>query len=350
MNKSFGPWSTSISTGTRQELNTFWKRRLAMLPKLSQGAGRATWRAIIVLGILAIAALAFPLLKSETRLQTLVQVVDSSAVAAEPAEGVKPHERQPAEARARNAVPLIEYLPRPTKAEERVLEALAMPVDINFRELPLVDCLDFIKTYPNLPRFELHLDGATLADEGVTIDAPMTLKLKGCRLESALKLLLDPLQLTCVFENDVLLVTSSAKAGEKLITRTYPIRDLFQGRNRADGREHQGMGMFNVDDELVQDRDRIEGREQPQNAKAPQGGGFGHGGMKYDDLVEAILTTIQPDSWEELSGPGSLTYVKESGCLVIRQTLQVHREILQLLRDLREAKKMGQVPRDRGAS
>jgi hypothetical protein len=328
MNKSFGPWSTSIDTGTRQGLNTFWKRRLAMLPTLSQGAGRATWRAIIVLGILAIAALAFPLLKSETRLQTLVQVVDSSAVGAEPAEGVKPHERQPAEARARNAVPLIEYLPRPTKAEERVLEALAMPVDINFRELPLVDCLDFIKTYPNLPRFELHLDGATLADEGVTIDAPMTLKLKGCRLESALKLLLDPLQLTCVFENDVLLVTSSAKAGEKLITRTYPVRDLFQGRDRA------------------------EIREQPQKSEnPPEQSGIGVRKMKYDDLLEAIGTTIQPDSWEEMSGPGSLTYVKESGCLVIRQTLSTHGEILQLLRDLREAKRIGQehVPHGPGA-
>ena len=341
MNKSFGPWSTAINTGAPQQLDTFWKRRLAMLPTLSQSGTRATRRAVVILGIVAIGAMALPTLRRGTQSQTLVQVIDSSAVGAEPADGGK-HARQPAEAPARHVAPLIEYLPRPTKAEERVLEALAMPVSVDFHDLPLEDCLQFLSDYPDLPKFDLHFDRATLTDEGVAVDQPVTLKLKGCRLESALKLLLDPLQLMCVFENDVLMVTTSAKAGEKLITRTYPVRDLFQGRNRTDGREHQGMGMFNVDDELVQDRDRVTGREQPQSAKVPQGGGSGHGGVKYDDLIEAILTTIQPDSWEELSGPGSLTYVKESGCLVIRQTLQVHREILQLLRDLREAKRIGQ--------
>ncbi len=56
------------------------------------------------------------------------------------------------------------------------------------------------------------------------------------------------------------------------------------------------------------------------------------------NLVQAIITNIQPDSWEELSGPGSWTYVRETGSLVIRQTWHIHREILQLLRDLRAAR------------
>jgi hypothetical protein len=318
MKSSFGPWSTAMNTGARQELNTFWKRRLAMLPTLSQSQGRATRRTVVVLGILAIGALAFPLLKKERQSQTLVQVVDSSAVGAEPGDGGKPHERQPAEARARRAARQIEYLPRPTEAEERVLEALAMPVSVDFHDLPLEDGLQFLGDYPGLPKFDLHIDKSTLVDEGLAMDQPVTLKLKGCRLESVLRLLLDPVQLTYVFENDVLSITTAARTGEKLITRTYPVRDLFQGRERAAQ------------------------REVPEKSDRPQGGGFGHGGMKYDDLVEAIVTTIQPDAWEELSGPGSLTYVKESRSLVIRQTLQIHQEILQLLRDLREAKRIGQ--------
>src|SRR5216684_3195603 len=90
MSKSFGPWSTAINTGAKQELNTFWKRRLAMLPTLSQSGTRATRRAVVVLGILAIGALALPTLKRGTNAQTLVQVVDSVANAAEPADPGQP--------------------------------------------------------------------------------------------------------------------------------------------------------------------------------------------------------------------------------------------------------------------
>jgi hypothetical protein len=330
MSKSFGPWSTAMNTGARQELNTFWKRRLAMLPTLSQSGTRATRRALVVLGLLAIGALALPTLKRSTQAQALAQATGSTADVAEPNEAGKSESTQrpkkPAsESKARDAAPVVEYLPRPTKAEERILKALATPVDVDFRNVPLEECLDLIKKDPNLPPFDLYLDRTTLADEGVATDQPVTLRLRGCRLESALKLLFDPIQLTWVFENDVLMVVTSAKAGEKLITRTYPVRDLFQGRDKAGQRENA------------------------EKSDRPQGGGFGRGGMKYDDLVEAILTNVQPDSWEELSGPGSLSYVKESGSLVIRQTLQIHREILQLLRDLREAKQMGQVPRERSA-
>jgi hypothetical protein len=331
MNKSFGPWTTAINTGAKQDLNTFWKRRLAMLPTLSQCSSRATRRAVVILAILAIGALALPTLKRGTQAQTLTHAIQSEVPAVQSADAGKPAlaaerpEERTNESRVRSAAPVVEYFPRPTKAEARMLEALSMPIDFDFRARPLEECLDFIKNSPNLPTFELLLDRVTLADEGVATDGPITLKLKGCRLESALKLLLDPLQLTCVFENDVLMVTTAPKAGEKLFTRIYPVRDLYEGRERAVRRD------------VAEKSDR------------PQGGGFGRG-MKYDDLVEAILINLEPESWEELSGPGTLTYVKESGSLVIRQTLQVHREILQLLRDLREAKKMGQVPRDRGAS
>ncbi len=63
MNRSFGPWSTAISTGANPELNTFWKRRLAMLPLLGQTASRASRRTLLLLAVLAAGALAIPTLK-----------------------------------------------------------------------------------------------------------------------------------------------------------------------------------------------------------------------------------------------------------------------------------------------
>jgi hypothetical protein len=63
---------------------------------------------------------------------------------------------------------------------------------------------------------------------------------------------------------------------------------------------------------------------------------------RFTNLINAITSTVQPDSWEDLSGPGSVIAVAATNSLVIRQTRSVHREVLQLLRDLRAAKRVPQ--------
>ena len=61
------------------------------------------------------------------------------------------------------------------------------------------------------------------------------------------------------------------------------------------------------------------------------------GGVQADftSLINLITTTIQPDSWEELSGPGSVMPYKTTLSLVIRQTQAIHEEIADLLGQLR---------------
>ena len=107
--------------------------------------------------------------------------------------------------------------------------------------------------------------------------------------------------------DDVLKITTATKESDRMFTRTYPVRDLYTGRPGA------------KDDAAK----KTEGREI----------------RRFDDLPQAI-EQIVPDSWEVLSGPGSFTYVKDTGSLVIRQTWSIHRKIVQLLRDLREAKRL----------
>jgi hypothetical protein len=150
-----------------------------------------------------------------------------------------------------------------------------------------------------------------------------------------------------------MVITTRTKADQNMITRTYPVRDLYQGPVGADadarveksGRApvngNTGMGMMNIDIEVAQLSDGAGGPgpagakdEAAPAAKQPQMP------RRHADLIDAITNTIDPDSWEELSGPGTYTFVKETGCLVIRQTWAVHRQILQLLRDLREAKSL----------
>src|SRR5438105_2374787 len=63
MNPSFGPWATAAATGANPQLNTFGKRRLAMLSSLKESSSHLTGRAVLVLSCLAIGALAIPTLK-----------------------------------------------------------------------------------------------------------------------------------------------------------------------------------------------------------------------------------------------------------------------------------------------
>jgi hypothetical protein len=271
--------------------------------------------------------------------------------------------------KGRNASPEIEYLPRPSRFEEELLSALEKPINVDYHDLGLEDCLHKLE---ETARISFWFDKQSLADEGVALDQPVALKLHGARLESALNLLLKPVQLAYFPEDDVLYITTGTKAGEHLITRTYPVRDLYQGRidpepvepaetkDKAAAGSRSGHGIASVDSRARRDDPQIigvirqhdasrfsleTGIELAQGFGGGAGGGMGGGGggramppKKYADLVDAITNTIEPDSWEELSGPGTYTYVKETGCLVIRQTWAIHRQILQLLRDLREAK------------
>ena len=324
MSKFFGPWSTAINTGARQDLNTFWKRRLAMLHTLSQSGSRATGRALVVLGFLAIGALAIPTLKRGTQAQTIVQVVESEARALQAGDAEKPgtaverSEKQPAATKSGKAARAVEFLPRPTPDEEKIIAALEKPTTLEFLELPLDDAFQFLKEYHGIP---IYVEKSAFKDAEVPLDSMATIKLKGVRFESALKLLLQPFPLDYLVEDDVLKITSKTMAQKRLMTRTYPVADLCGELSRIEGDT---------------------GRPKENNAEIAA-----RPGSPYTALINTITATIDPDSWEELSGEGSSMPVRQAGSLVIRQTWSVHRKVLQLLRDLRESKQLGQVQLER---
>ena len=60
-------------------------------------------------------------------------------------------------------------------------------------------------------------------------DCPIRKHLSGISFRSALRLLLDELQLKYVVHNEVLLITSPTKAesDEYMATRIYPVKTLF---------------------------------------------------------------------------------------------------------------------------
>ena len=59
-------------------------------------------------------------------------------------------------------------------------------------------------------------------------------------------------------------------------------------------------------------------------------------------LLKIITTTIEPDSWDAVGGAGSI--VEYQGALIVSQTQDVHRQLQQLLDDLRKVAKAKRGP------
>ncbi len=116
-------------------------------------------------------------------------------------------------------------LSKPSPAEKKIEDALKQPTQIEFVDTPLKDVIDYLK---DLHHIEIQLDGPALKEAGVEESTPITKNLKGISLRSALKLLLDELQLKYVVHNEVLLITSPTKAesDEYMTTKVYPVADL----------------------------------------------------------------------------------------------------------------------------
>jgi hypothetical protein len=166
-------------------------------------------------------------------------------------------------------------------AEARIIRTLAKPTTVEFLDLPLEDCMTFLKEYHNV---NVWIDRGTLTDAGVALDQPITLKLAGVTLESVLHLLLEPAQLDWLVQDEVLKITTKSWADKHPETRTYDIHNLIEA------------------------------------------------GHKHEDLIAAITKCIEPASWSGKEATAGISHT--GGVLVIRQSQRVHSEIAHLLEEL----------------
>ncbi len=107
--------------------------------------------------------------------------------------------------------------------EQKILSALDQPTEVEFIDTSLKDALDFIE---DLHKIEIWINEAKIMEEGIAIDQPVNLQLSGVSLRSALRLMLEPLQLTYVIRNEVMEITTLTDAETALSTRVYPVADL----------------------------------------------------------------------------------------------------------------------------
>ena len=166
--------------------------------------------------------------------------------------------------------------------------------------MPLEQLAELLTAERQIP---VLLDKVALQDAGLDGSAPISCAPHDLPLASALRLALEPLGLTFVVQDEVLLITNVDAASTKLVTCVYPVLDLVQVY-------------------------------QPGGAAA----------LELDGLVETITTTIDPDTWDEVGGEGSIVALVRNATLVISQTQQVQDSTKSLLARLRDARREQQLP------
>jgi len=262
--------------------------------------------------------------------------------------------------------------------EVEIRKALKTKVDVNFERQSLQTVMETLGNYAGI---NVQLDPRGLQAEGVTYDTEITINMQqAVRLESALNHILQPLGLSYVIRDEALVITSESFRSRNTYTKTYNVADLVlpipnftPGQNSGlagaikAGYELIGYGGAAAPNRSVSpisyfaNNASLENSEvlgqipnglfpgggsgQIQTGQPMPGGGFGFGqgaggfggGIQpnFDELMELITTTVVPESWEELGGPGSIAPFSTNLSLVISQTQEVHDKLADLLEQLR---------------
>lgn len=254
-------------------------------------------------------------------------------------------------------------------AEQAIERALREKVEVNFNETPLSEALDTLSRQTGINVF---LDVEGLAAEGVTSDTPVTMNLTNeISLKSVLNLILGQHRLAYIIQDEVLRITSEqARAGDT-ITRPYYVGDLVipipnflpgynSGMAGALAQAHAALGYG--PGSLAQNRqpaplviaendpqrsqnvasplalgNLASANSMPSMENAPQAPGAlgGATGADFDTLINLITSTVSPNSWDDVGGPGAIESFEGNLSLVISNTQEVHDEIVDLLEQLR---------------
>jgi hypothetical protein len=176
-------------------------------------------------------------------------------------------------------------------------QKLTENVNVDFDDTPLDTA---IKELADKLDIDIRLDVPALRDIRVRERQPVTLKLTNQTLKTVLQAMVIEFDLTWVLRDGVLWITSTDSAEAFLKTALYDVRDLCRDESESDA------------------------------------------------LREAVVSQTNPDSWDEVGGPGTIQFA-QPGILVINHQETVHLEVLTLLESYRAALRVSK-PRDRNAA
>ncbi|MEM8681108.1 MAG: DUF4974 domain-containing protein [Planctomycetota bacterium] len=176
-----------------------------------------------------------------------------------------------------------------TDAQPRqaTLDALASPVEFEFFDTPLSDVAAELS---DIYSIDILIDNVALEPLGLDASEPITATVNGISLRSGLASILGALELVAIPVPLGIRITSEEEATATLVHAIYPIDDLLQGP-RA---------------------------------------------LTQEELIEAILTSLSPDTWDQVGGDGGLRFFR--GNLIVVQSWDVHQQLRDLLHALRSTR------------
>lgn len=261
-------------------------------------------------------------------------------------------------AKKRKAVDPIQ-IGKPSEKEKLIEKQLSTPISVSFDSQPLRVVLDELQ---NMHGVNIVPDMPALQEAGVSLESQISIKLDRISLRSALNLILHQVRLTHTIRDEVLMITTEENAKGKVKPVSYNVADLvIPVENFGDIRN--GSVIPNAPGTASQQVAMGPGAmpytgpfamANGQNVGTPSGGSMLNGGgggptsssngvnvakrvstTTEDQLIKLITSTIQPRSWSEMGGPGTIEYFPMTMSLVINQTPDIQEQIQDLLSSLR---------------
>jgi hypothetical protein len=192
-----------------------------------------------------------------------------------------------------------------TAKEREILKALSSPITVNWRGSRLEDVIEFLKTVTGQ---NIVIDLEALKEVDASYDSPVTLSVKGISTRNVLRKILADLQLNYVIKEEMIHVTSAAKARELMVVRAYYIGDVLAGMSSVGLPTNSPLANPFTSLNLQQSAAAL-AAEYLKNANL---------------ILEMFKSSVDPQSWREGGGQGTITYNAASMCLIVKQSAEVH--------------------------
>jgi type II secretory pathway component GspD/PulD (secretin) len=263
--------------------------------------------------------------------------------------------------------------PRHSEKEREIERRLSTPVNLNFKDTPLRQVVADIRAFHAI---NIWIDEEALReDAGVSPDRPVTVQLEQVALKSALSLMLRPIHLTYVIRDDVLQITTEKSARGKLERRQLQVADLIipvqdfgsvsNPQVTMPGTQNGNAPMPSVPSPAMTPYAMVGGQAVGTPTGAPAGGApagvppagssassnnspfaaESSGGVNVskssraptneDMLIKLITSSVEPRSWADQGGPGTIEYFPPTMSLIINQTPDIQDQVQDLLDALR---------------
>lgn len=199
------------------------------------------------------------------------------------------------------------FYPAVPKRTQEIQQALNSDTKCDFPDVPLSEVLQSLQTQHGI---NMYLDAQALKEQGLTADEPINVSLNGISLKSALNIILEPIGLDYVIDNEVLKITTAEKVARTFKVRIYPVADLCNSPE-----DYQAL------ENLILNTCLTTGKPQP----------------KYYPVGDLVIGGAGSIKTPLPSGTGTIAGTVKA--LVINQTDRVHTKITDLLSQLRQVRK-----------